>query len=413
MLPARATDIHDIVFRAISETKITDMHTHLYSPAFGELLSWGIDELLTYHYLVAETMRWVEIPYEEFWAMTKREQADLIWRTLFIEHSPISEACRGVLTVLQCLGLDTSSRNLEDYRAYFARLTPEEYVEKVFSVASIESVVMTNDPFDDAERPVWEHVKTDPRFHAALRVDVLLNTWEKAVPALKGWGYRVSEDLNGETVSEVRRFLSEWIERTDSLYMAVSLPPSFTFPEASARGRLLEECVLPVALEKKIPLAMMIGVNRRINPALRMAGDGMGRSDVSSIERICAGYPENKFMVTMLALENQQELVVTARKFRNLMLFGCWWFLNNPSLIEEMTRMRTELLGISFVPQHSDCRVIDQLIYKWEHSKRIIGEVLAEKYQDLAATGWRVSEEEIRRDVADLFGGNFWRFVKG
>jgi hypothetical protein len=32
------------------------------------------------------------------------------------------------------------------------------------------------------------------------------------------------------------------------------------------------------------------------------------------------------------------------------MVFGCWWFLNNPSLIEEIERMRMELLGVSFIP---------------------------------------------------------------
>jgi hypothetical protein len=115
--------------------------------------------------------------------------------------------------------------------------------------------------------------------------------------------------------------------------------------------------------------------------------------------------------VTMLSRENQHELCVAARKFRNLLIFGCWWFLNNPSLIEEITRMRLELLGLGLIPQHSDARVLEQLIYKWAHSRQVIGDVLAEKYTDLAATGWVISEHEIRRDVSDLFGGNFWSFL--
>jgi len=102
---------------------------------------------------------------------------------------------------------------------------------------------------------------------------------------------------------------------------------------------------------------------------------------------------------------------VTARKFRNLMIFGCWWFLNNPSLIDEITRMRFELLGSSVIPQHSDARVLDQLIYKWAHSRRIIANVLCEKYRDLMDTGWVLTEEEIRRDVNKLFGGTFEEFL--
>ena len=108
----------------------------------------------------------------------------------------------------------------------------------------------------------------------------------------------------------------------------------------------------------------------------------------------------------MLARENQHELCVLARKFGNLMIFGCWWLLNNPSLVEEITRMRVELLGTSFIPQHSDARVLEQLVYKWDHSRTIIGRVLADKYADLAAAGWVASEAEIRRDVKLMLDGN-------
>ena len=34
------------VERIVASTPVTDIHTHLYDPAFGELLLWGIDELL-------------------------------------------------------------------------------------------------------------------------------------------------------------------------------------------------------------------------------------------------------------------------------------------------------------------------------------------------------------------------------
>jgi hypothetical protein len=112
----------------------------------------------------------------------------------------------------------------------------------------------------------------------------------------------------------------------------------------------------------------------------------------------------------VLARENQHELCVLARKFRNLHIFGCWWFTNVPEIINEMTRMRLELIGLSVTPQHSDARVLDQVIYKWTHSRRIIAQILVEKYADLAHTGWQISREEVQRDVKDLFGGAFERF---
>jgi hypothetical protein len=69
------------------------------------------------------------------------------------------------------------------------------------------------------------------------------------------------------------------------------------------------------------------------------------------------------------------------------------------------------LLGLSFVPQHSDARVLEQVVYKWEHSRAIIAKVLASKYADLVATGWQVEESEIARDAARLLDRNFWDFL--
>jgi len=110
--------------------------------------------------------------------------------------------------------------------------------------------------------------------------------------------------------------------------------------------------------------------------------------------------------------KNQQELCILARKFRNLHVFGCWWFNNVPSLVGEITRMRLELIGLSVTPQHSDARVLDQLIYKWHHSRRVIAQVLVDKYTDLARTGWLVTETEMKRDAESLLGGAFGRFCR-
>lgn len=404
--------MREAVAQIVDETPITDLHTHLFPPTFGDLCLWGVDELITYHYLLAEVLRVSDIDYDEFYSKGKREQADLVWDELFIKRSPVSESCRGVLTALDKLGLDVASRDLEEYRAHFESLDIAGHVDRVFECANLKCVLMTNDPFDPAEHALWESgFEQDPRFHAALRIDPLLNDWPNACPKLNSWGYAVDASLDAEKLVEVRRFLSDWIERIEARYMAVSLPPTFVFPEDSVRGKIITECVLPAAREYNIPFAMMIGVKRNVNPPLRLASDGVGKSDVDAVARLCSTYPDNKFMVTMLARENQHELCVAARKFRNLFLFGCWWFLNDPSLIKEITRMRFELLGLSFAPQHSDARVLDQVIYKWDHSRAIIAKVLADKYADTLATGWELKESEIRRDVAGLFGENFWHFV--
>ncbi len=41
----------------LAATPFIDIHTHLFTPSFGKLGLWGIDELVTYHYLEARPTR--------------------------------------------------------------------------------------------------------------------------------------------------------------------------------------------------------------------------------------------------------------------------------------------------------------------------------------------------------------------
>src|SRR5271170_7819650 len=137
--------LHSVVESALRSQSVVDMHTHLYTPKFGTpvpnatgrtdpdgLLLWGVDELVTYHYLVAEVYRYVpatKLPYEQFWKMTKRQQADHIWKYCFVENTPLSEACRGVLTTLNLLGLDSNEKSLDAYRGWFSQQDPSKYID--------------------------------------------------------------------------------------------------------------------------------------------------------------------------------------------------------------------------------------------------------------------------------------------
>ncbi len=402
-----------VIDKELEKVQVTDVHTHLFPEAFGQMLLFGIDEVLTYHYLIAEFFRNSKMGYEEFFQLPQTKQADLVWQTLFLDRSPVSEAQKGVLTILNKLGLSIESHSLAEYRQYYRSRTMGQQIDTVFELAGVKEVVMTNDPFDPKERQYWKSGsgKEDQRFKAALRIDPLLMDYANSYKVLQAEGYEVDANLSGESLREVRRFLSDWVERMDALYLAVSLPPDFTITDNSLRTRIIKECVLPVCEEKDIPLALMIGVKKLVNDELGLAGDSVGKSDIRVIEELCTSYPRNKFLVTMLSRENQHELAITARKFRNLMVFGCWWFLNNPSIVREITAMRLETLGLSFVPQHSDARVLEHLIYKWDHSKTIIGQVLREKYEDMMATGWTLTTAQVRKDLEALFQDNFKQFL--
>jgi len=378
----------------VNAAPVMDVHTHLFPPEFKELSLFGIDELLTYHYLTAETFRSARIPYDRFWAMSKMDQADMVWKTLFVDNTPTSEAAQGIISVLDVFRLDTRARELNEARAFFNSQNLSDHIDQVFDIAGVSGVVMTNDPLDEAESRIWKSGGNgDRRFKSSLRLDRLFNGFES------------------RSAPSIRRMLDQSIQLLNPVYIAASLPADFQYPSNDSREWLLDEVVLPTAKEHGLALTLMIGVRRGVNPGLREAGDGLGRADVSAIESLCERYRDVKFLVTFLSRENQHELCVAARKFNNLMPFGCWWFLNNPSIVSEITRERLELLGTSFIPQHSDARVLEQLIYKWKHSRKEIADALADSYERLLTSGRAVTAEEITRDVNRMFAGNFADWV--
>src|SRR5579883_2093443 len=156
--------------------------------------------------------------------MTRAEQAGHIWKHLFRERTPISEACRGVVTTLQKLGLDPGVDSLERLRGWFREQDPSEFVDRVMELSNVESITMTNEVFDENERSRWladPSVGRDPRFRAVLRIDKMLLDWPGAAASLSEWGFDVSAEPNAHTIEEGRRFLREWLDRMQAIYIAV------------------------------------------------------------------------------------------------------------------------------------------------------------------------------------------------
>ncbi len=401
--------IAEAVHNAFQNHAIVDIHTHLYPASMGELYLAGPDELLTYHYLKAECSRMLPegVGVDTFNNMPTTEQADIIWQQLFVGNSsPISEAQLGVVTVMNRLGLNPRAKDLSEFRAFHNSKTPEEYTDMVFESAGVACVYMTNDPLDDTEGPMWQQdIDIDPRFRAVLRLDSALMNWPAPADKLRALRYDVEDHLSDKTFAELRRYLTDWAQKMGARYMAISLPPDFAYPSEDSISQMMGNVVYPTARELQIPSAMMIGVTRQVNPTLKDGGDSLGKWDITHLERIARDWPDVNFLITLLSRENQHELCVTGRKFPNVHPFGCWWFLNNPSIIREITAERLELLGTSFVPQHSDARILDQLLYKWTHSIGVIAPVFIDKYESLRAAGWPLTPADIQRDIATMFGG--------
>lgn len=383
-----------VLWDEINSRQVVDLHTHLFPPSHGDLMLWGIDELLTYHYLVSEYLM-IGLPAEEFNELAKEQQAELVWGELFVSKSPISEACRGVLTVLQKLGLEREvcSRDLNAIRQWFNKQDPDEYCRVVFQLAGVKYVVMTNIPYELEEARQWREEKIVPGyFKAALRVDkFLLGDWSVI-------------DGHEQTVEGAKAYLREWIGIMNPVYLMASVPLEYN-------AEYMDQVIIPIAREFNLAIAMKFGADRQINPSYGLAGDGMQLVDMGIIKGLCQNYPDVKFLVTILAEVQQHELCVLSNKFANLHCYGSWWNCNIPSIIDHVTRMRMEMLGFNFTYQHSDARVLDQLIYKWNTNRRILHQVMLENYELLMQTGWVLTRDEVKRDLGLLMGDSYERFL--
>jgi hypothetical protein len=319
---------------------------------------------------------------EEFYALNKREQADIIWQALFVDRSPVSEACRGVITTLVALGLSTevAARDLEAIRGFYSYYRDrglegtDNFSELVYAKAGVRYAVMTNIPFDSNESQHWrpERKTYSSRYRSALRVDPLLSgdiaTIEKA---LKASGYEV-------TLEGARQYLRDWCDTMKPEYMMASTPHDFIFQEGSLanvkktgmneeamkqpfafvdqtsnnagcvmncdgaedetptvldeESDLLSEVLMIVCEERSLPVALKIGAHRGVNPKLKSAGDGVvAFADSGVLARLCNRFPKVLFLATFLSRNNQHEAAVLALKFRNLHIYGCWYVLQAKS----------------------------------------------------------------------------------
>src|SRR6266498_3193660 len=93
------------VEKIVANTPVFDIHTHLYDP---------------------------------FWALPRTRQTELIWNALFVQHSPLSEACRGVLTTLKLLGIDARKRDLPPLRRWFSKQSVEKHLTRCLELAKVE-----------------------------------------------------------------------------------------------------------------------------------------------------------------------------------------------------------------------------------------------------------------------------------
>jgi len=392
-------NISNKLLNIINSTPIFDLHTHLFPPKHEGYFLLGFKNLLNYHYLIAELLTAANIDASTFYSYNDEKKASLIWNELFEKRTPVSEACAGVLSILKELNIEINNKSFLSICDEYDRKIQSD--KNILDLSNVSSLVMTNNPFDLDEWSLFNTNNWDKKIYlASLRLDDLILDYEEALKKAK--------DQTSNQENTIVTYLEKCYSQSNPVYAAISL-------NLETFDTIFEDSfwkdILVWLENKNLPLSLMLGVKRAVNKDFGLAGDGIGDINLKELSNLCNLFPNNKFLVTCLSLNDQHELTVLARKHPNLRIFGFWWFMNQPTIIKQILKMRIDMLGFSFIPQHSDARVSDQLIYKWSHFKKILHSILLKYYQELLDKNFPISENILQRDIDNLLSGNAKKFL--
>ena len=370
----------------VNSTPIFDIHTHLFPSKFKKYYNVGLIKLLNYHYLKAELFSLGNIKIKNFNNLDDNKKANIIWDNLFLNRYPISTATQGVLRILKIYGVEDVNQKFDK----ILKITNENQLseEDIFKITNINQVVMTNNPFNSEEKKIL-NLNKDSKYLPSIRIDDLFMKPKSKNEHLSSW-YLSGQEKIKKAIKEIKII----IQTNKPSYFSLSTENFKEF-----ENEFFFKNFLSLLKENKTPMMLLIGVKRGVNKLYNDAGDGIGTMNLDYLEKILIKFPRNKFLVSCLDYRDQFKLSVLARKFQNLKIVGFWWFNNNESIIENLLKQRFELLGDNFIVQHSDARIIDQLVYKWLDFKSIYIKVMVEKYQKLLSLGYKIKATDLERKI--------------
>ncbi len=420
---ATLNEVKEKIWNLVHETPVIDIQTRLYAPDFNqELLRTGIDELLTSQDLTDELFRYYPqslsdptklLTKKEYTALPVRLQAEVIWHRLFLANTPISESTRSVLTALGLLGLDPKSRNLGVFRNHFKNIKKEEHINTILKRANIESIICCYDPFENEIAKHFSNNKSPAGFFAALDLTEIAINWKNCYQKLINYGIQVKRTLDKNVYPQIINFLAELIKDTAATYLHLELPANLSLAGKSSNlQKLMHKCIIPVLLAEKKPLSIAFSAESK-PPALNTLkiNQPLHFDNCSYIRGLTLKFPELKIIITDKNPENYNSYTRLAAGNRNLMPLTDSSALTSQEAFRTIIGQHLQQLGTSFIAHTSKAYVYEQLLSSWAHSRWIIAEVLQEKYSNLYRTGWRITSQELEREIFNLFNNNAREFL--
>lgn len=419
--------LDDCVWQAVHATPAVDLFTGLrdwrYPPAARP---WGIDALLTAPGLTDALFRGGSHVLDQSGRPLRRRdydalpidvRADVTWRCLFTGGTPLSEDARGVLTALGLLQLNPDERDLERHRAAFAHFSFDRHWARILHAANLSAVTALCDPLSPLAAKAWpdDNAAHDPQaalpgFQTALDLDGLL-AWDAARQRLISLGAlkkTATAEIDKTNAAALLRFLGAWAGRTRALYLAARWCDGFDLSAKHHAGaKILRKCVLPFCARHDLALLLVFGGRSPF------AGERQPAAlDAGSVLALGEAFPDNRFIFAAATARGHEALREAVRHLPNATLLGGAPAGATPGTLAAEARESLAAMGAAFVPYHSGATVPEQLLGRWAHARWTLGKVLQEHYRALRRTGWRLTEKDVRRDVADLLQENALRLCR-
>lgn len=403
-------ETRNMIWTVVHETPAVDVRVCLNPPFFTPSVSM-VDSLLTSPKILEEFFRlraWSQpglgidgmLNGEAYVrSLTVDELADIVWRQMFVEHTPLSETARAVLTSLGLFGFDVGSGDLRLLRERSEELSAGERLEKSLGLANLDHVLYPVESMDflapESEPP------SHPAFCPVLGLNQLLGDWKESARKLRLLGFGLKAKVDEFAPMELRRHLAGEIARLNPIAVSLDWPCGVRIRDDGV-GRLVREALIPLCREHRLAFVMAVG-----NPD----GSEGPAGGVEELSSLWDDNPDVNFLLVPAEEEQLSTAVAAAGRRRNLLLCGPDRPFSGPVGMKGFTACRLERLGASFHYCHSGAATVEELAGCWAHHRWTLGETLLGRYSELWRTGWRFGEAEVRRDVVALLGGNARMFL--
>ncbi len=408
-----AEEAKNLIWDAVHQLPATEVRVFAHPNASARTVS-GIDALLTTPEVLSEFFRRRALANREFGPLSAREAyirsltpaelADLVWRQLFLDHAPLSEPLRIVLTTMGMFGLDVASGDLRVLRDQYDQIPAAEKIDRILALANLDLALYAADCWPDDPNhgggagslstatipPVAQH----GHFKPVLYLSRLFSDWKEGARRLRLRGFGLKAKVDQFAPLEFRRFLGGEASRLAPLAVGLDWPAGGAHPDDDCVGKLVREAVLPFCRERDLPFFLETGEER-----------------IDRLESLWQEHPEVRFLLFPGREDQFAPAIIAAAAARNVMLAGPDQPLSFPRIMDGFHGLRLEGLGSAFHAFHSSAGAVEELVGCWAHGRWTLGKALLRHYSELYRTGWRFTEESVRREVGLLLGGNVRRFI--